>query len=131
MPSRMPSPWSWELTAGEFSSYEFPRTGADCYVIAGSAASLAVPSLRQWRHEGEQSWLSPVSMQRTAIEPADAHARQMQHFLDIVRGRAKPLVSARDAARTLEVTLAVAEAARRHTLVDLSTDRAELEARRA
>jgi hypothetical protein len=38
------APWSWELTAGENPGY--PQQPEDCYFIAGTEGSLAVPSLR-------------------------------------------------------------------------------------
>ena len=40
------APWSWELTAGERTSYSYPQTGQDCYLFAGTNGALAVPSLR-------------------------------------------------------------------------------------
>ncbi len=105
------APWSWELTAGEQTSYTYPKTGQDCYLFAGTDGSLAVPSLRFWRHEGANSWQSPLPEQVFAVEDADPIRIQAAHFADVVRGRAEPLITARDAARTLAATLAVAEAA--------------------
>jgi len=105
------APWSWELTAGERTSYDFPETGQDCYVFAGSEASLAVPSLRLWRHDGPPGWLTPMAQERCAVAAADPIRRQIAHFAEVIRGRAAPLITARDAARTLEATLAVTEAA--------------------
>lgn len=105
------APWSWELTAGEQTSHTYPKTGQDCYLLAGTDAALAVPSMRTWRHEGAQSWESPLSEERLVVEEADPLRLQAAHFADVVRGRAEPLITARDAARTLEATLAVTEAA--------------------
>jgi len=107
------APWSWELTSGERTSYTYPQTGQECYLIAGTAASLAVPSLRLWRHDGEGAgdWRSPLAERRLTADDADPIQAQIAHFADVVRGCAAPLVTARDAARTLEATLAVAEAA--------------------
>lgn len=105
------APWSWELTAGEQSSYTYPETGQDCYLLAGTAGALAVPSLRFWRHEGVPSWQSPLPEERLGVEAADPIRVQAGHFADVIRGRAEPLITARDAARTLEATLAVAAAA--------------------
>ena len=118
-----PSPCSWELTAGEKSSYVYPCTGQDCYLIAGSLGSLSVPTLRLWRHEGVQSWRSPMPMERLTVGSVDAHARQMRHFADVIRGSAEPIITARDGARTLEVTLALIEASTRRSVVELPVDR--------
>lgn len=105
------APWSWELTAAERTSYDFPNSGQDCYFLAGTEGSLAVPSLRLWRHDGAPSWLSPMSHEELAVEEGDPLRLQLAHFADVIRGRAEPLITARDATRTLEATLAVTEAA--------------------
>ena len=105
------APWSWELTSGERTSYRYPQTGQDCTLFAGTEASLALPSLRLWRHEGAQSWQSPLSEDRLVVEGRDPIRVQVAHFAEVIRGQADPLITPRDAARTLEATLAVAEAA--------------------
>jgi len=105
------SPWSWELTSGEQTSYDYPRTGQDCYFFAGSEGALAVPSLRTWHHEGPRSWQSPLPEERLGVEEKDPIQAQAAHFADVIRGRTEPLITARDAARTLEATLAVTESA--------------------
>jgi predicted dehydrogenase len=114
-----PSPWSWELTSGEATSYTYPRLKADCYLIAGSEGSLAIPSLRAWRHDGSADWQTPLRELQNDVAEADPLAAQIRHFCDVVRGTAAPLVTARDAARTLEVTLAVTQAAALRKAVDL------------
>ncbi len=105
------APWSWELTAGERTSYSYPETGQDCYLFAGTEGSLAVPSLRLWRYDGAQNWQSPLPEERLAVDQADPIRVQAGHFADVIRGRTEPLITARDAARTLEATLAVTGAA--------------------
>jgi len=115
-----PSPWSWELTSGEATSYTYPRVATDTYRVAGSLAALGLPSLRTWRHDGAESWQSPLIEERLDVPGADPLAIQMGHFRDVIRGRAAPIITARDAARTLEVTLAIGVAARTRSVVDLS-----------
>ncbi len=105
------APWSWELTAGERTSYSYPETGQDCYLFAGTEGGLAAPSLRLWRHDGAQDWRAPLPVEKFAVERSDPIHVQAGHFADVIRGRAEPLITARDAARTLEATLAVAQAA--------------------
>ncbi|MBE9552593.1 MAG: gfo/Idh/MocA family oxidoreductase, partial [Proteobacteria bacterium] len=56
-------------------------------------------------------WQSPLPEERLAVEETDPIRVQAGHFADVIRGRAEPLITARDAARTLEATLAVAKAA--------------------
>lgn len=117
-----PAPWSWELTANEKTSYVYPCTGADCYLFGGSLGALSVPTMRIWRHEGVQSWRSPMSVEQLKVAPADSHAGQIRHFADVIRGTAKPIITARDGARTLEVTLALIEAAALRMVIDLPVE---------
>jgi predicted dehydrogenase len=114
-----PAPWSWELTAGEQTSYTYPRLAADCYQIAGTSASLAVPSLRTWRYDGVQSWQAPLTETQAEAEPADSLVRQIGHFVSVIEGAAEPIITARDAARTLEATLAVITASRTRAEVSI------------
>ena len=115
------APWSWELTSGERTSYVYPRSGQDCYLFAGTEASLAVPSLRLWRHDGAQSWQSPLLEECLIVDESDPFYHQVSHFADVIQGLADPLITARDAARTLEVALAVDRAAAISGEVVLST----------
>lgn len=114
------SPWAWELTSGERTSYDFPHTGQDCYLIAGTEASLAVPSLRLWRPDGTPHWQTPLRQEALAVETADPIRAQAAHFAAVIRSRAEPLITARDAARTLEATLAVTRSAATGREVPLS-----------
>ena len=102
------APWSWELTAGENPAY--PQQPEDCYLIAGTAGSLAVPSLRRWRYKGTASWTAPLTAERTERPLADPLARQRAHFCAVIRGEAEPIIDGRDAFRTLAATLAIREA---------------------
>jgi predicted dehydrogenase len=105
------SPLSWELTTGEDPT--FPRhDGRDCYVIAGTRGSLAVPTMRLRTYDGEPSWKEPARTSIAAVRPADPLSRQLEHFGDVIRRAAEPEVSGRDAVGSLRVTLAIEEAAR-------------------
>lgn len=105
------SPRSWEQNSGENKSYD-PHPDLDCYVIAGTRGSLAVPTLRMDVYEGKRSWWAPLTTSHVAYEEVDPLQRQLAHFCAVVRREAEPLVSADEATRTLAVTMAVAEAAR-------------------
>lgn len=105
------SPRSWEQTSGENQAYDH-HADQDCYVIAGTRGSLQVPTLRQYRYDGVASWWTPLQRSMTSLPDVDPLARQLEHFCAVLRREAEPLVTVRDAARTLAVTLAVAEAAR-------------------
>lgn len=103
---------SWEQTSGENTSYD-RHADEDCYIIAGDRGSLNVPTMRLFTSVGEPSWWSPMATEVLDRSVGDPLARQLAHFCAVIRGDDEPRVSAADAARTLRVTLAVAESARR------------------
>jgi predicted dehydrogenase len=110
---------SWEHTSGENPDY--PVAGDEhCYLIAGTRASLAVPSLRVRRHAGGPSWWHPWETSTLPVQRRDPLEAQLEHFCDVVRGVAEPLVSGADALETLRVTLAVTEAVRTGGVVEVS-----------
>jgi predicted dehydrogenase len=106
------APWSWELTSGENPFYA--HNDENCYLISGTEGALSVPRLELWRYrdETEKGWNKPLLRERLAVETGDPLARQIRHFCAAVRGEAEPVVSGRDAARTLQVLQAVLDAAR-------------------
>ena len=108
---------SWEHTSGEDPAYP-TVPDEDCYLIAGTQGSLGVPSLRVGRYAGAPSWWEPWKTDVLPVQRADPLAAQLEHFCDVVRGGAEPLVGGRDAVETLRVTLAVAEAARTGGVVE-------------
>jgi predicted dehydrogenase len=104
---------SWEQTSGENKAYPRYRD-EDCYVIAGTDGSLAVPSMRlkTYRRAADRSWWKPFKMSRAKWKAHDPIRRQLEHFGAVVRGEAEPLVSARDGLANLRVTEAVVAAAK-------------------
>ena len=113
------SPRSWEHTSGENPAYD-NHGDQDCYVVCGTQGSLQVPSLREYRYEGQRSWAQPLSRSRHEVVPADPLAQQLAHFCAVIRREAEPLVSAASARRSLRATLAVAEAAATGRAVSLA-----------
>lgn len=104
------APLSWEMTAGEDPA--FPRYGnRDCYVVAGTRGSLGIPTLRLTAADDTPSWRRRMRLTVASVTAADPLDRQLEHFVDVIEGRTTPMVTARDAAETLAVTLAIAEAA--------------------
>lgn len=112
------TPKSWEHTSGENPSYPHDPT-EDCIFIAGTGGSLAVPTMRIWRQEGEPSWTRAFLHERAGLVQADPLVRQLDHFCDVIEHGAAPLVGAADALRTLAVTLAVKEAARSGSRIEV------------
>lgn len=103
---------SWEQTSQENKAY--PSYGdEDCYVIAGTFGSLAVPTMRlkTYATAEDRSWWKPFEQEVLPLVREDPLARQIEHFAQVVRGEAEPIVSAMDGLRNLRITEAIAEAA--------------------
>ena len=109
------TPWSWEFTSGENAAY--PNVDTHAYRIAGTHGSLSVPDLKLWRHVSERSWWEPIEASDIPYENGDPLALQIEHFLDVISGKADPLVSAEEGLKTLRVTEAIKEAASSGKLV--------------
>ena len=116
----VPAPWSWELSSGENRAY--PRNDGHCCLIAGTQGSLALPRLDLWRYDDVASWWEPLTLTRRAPLEADPLVAQLRHFCAVIRGDEQPVISAADAAKTLAVVEAVAEAARTGATVELGPD---------
>ena len=111
---------SWEQTSQE--NKDFPTyPDEDCYVIAGTEGSLAVPTFRLKRFvgEAERSWWTPLQSETIAVDRADPLQRQLENFCAVIRGEAAPVVTARDGLQNLRVIEAIAQAARSGTTVSL------------
>lgn len=99
------APWSWELTAGENPAYA--ETGQSAYLVGGTEASLSVPDLRLWRHEGAPSWWAPMEATRIETQPADPLVRQVMHFAEVIATGAPPLVGVAEGLAALAAVEAV------------------------
>jgi predicted dehydrogenase len=86
----------------------------DCYLVAGTFGSLAIPTMRLQRYPSaaDQSWHKALEKTMIPLEVVDPLERQIAHFADVIRGKAKPLVSARDGLQNLRVVDAIVEAAK-------------------
>ena len=111
------APWSWEMTSGEDKA--FPQSDQFCYTLGGAKASVTVPRLEVWSHTGD-GWRTPLESERVFVPEQDPLTAQMRHFIDVVRGKAEPIIDAPEATRTLEATLAVKQAAASETVVRLT-----------
>lgn len=110
---------SWEQTSQENKAYvSYPDE--DCYVIAGTFGSLAVPTMRLKTYGAAQdrSWWQPFDESVATTTLDDPLKLQLAHFERVIQGAAAPLVSARDGLQNLRITEAIAEAARTGLVVD-------------
>ncbi len=118
MSDQADSPWAWEMATGENPAY--PRNGQNCITFSGTRGALEFPNLRLWTSDGEPaSWVTPKSSRDLPLELGDAFIRQVEHFAEIIAGRAEPVISAADATGTLRVTLAVLESASCGSRIDI------------
>ena len=114
---------SWEHTSGEDPRYAKAHTDEDdCYLVAGTFGSLAIPTMRlqRYRTAADQSWHKALEKSVIALEAVDPLARQIAHFADVIRGTATPLVSARDGLQNLRVVDAIVEAAKSGHVVSMA-----------
>ncbi len=112
---------SWEHTAGEDPRYDRSHVDdTDCYHVAGTMGSLSIPTMRISRYgsAAEQSWHKPFDKSTVELEVVDPLAVQIDHFADVIDGRAQPLVSARDGLQNLRIVDAIVEAAKTGCVVN-------------
>lgn len=106
------SPRSWEQTSGENPDY--PRyPSEDCYFIAGTEASLAVPTMRVWSYAGarqagrEPGWATPFAEHTLPVDAVDPLKAQLDHFCDLIEGKAAPIIDVAEALQSLRAVEAV------------------------
>ncbi len=109
------SPWSWELTAGEYPVY--PVTQESCYQIGGSQGSLSVPDLTLWNQHGKQDWWEPIHSTHVHREASDPLINQIAHFVRVIQKQEAPLVSGLEGLKTMRVLEAIEEAAKSGTTI--------------
>jgi len=103
------APWSWEWGSRENPFY--PHEPEDCFLIAGTTGSLAIPSLEHRWHKAGEGWGDPLTARRVPVTPADPYIEQMRNFAQVIRGEATPVLSGRGGTLTLAATLAIARSA--------------------
>ncbi len=111
---------SWEQTSQENPAYTtYPDE--DCYLVSGTLGSLTVPTMRlkTYPRPEDRSWWKAFEVSVVAMVRNDPLKRQMDHFADVIEGKAAPLVSARDGVQNLRVTEAIAQAAKTGQVVTI------------
>jgi predicted dehydrogenase len=112
---------SWEQTSQENKAYP-SYDDEDCYVLTGTLGSLAVPSMRLKTYPGpdDASWWKPFDCEQLPLQRQDPLVRQLDHFVQVLRGQARPLVSVSDGLHNLRVIEAIAESARSGMTIPLN-----------
>ena len=111
------SPWSWEQATGENAA--FPFSGQNALHFMGTEGSLEFPKLKLWSSDAKPEWRTPLKARELVGAMEDAFINQINHFDQVIQGRAEPRISAQDATDTLRATLAVYEAAKSGRRIDL------------
>jgi predicted dehydrogenase len=114
---------SWEQTSQENKAYP-TYEDEDCYLVAGTNGSLAVPTMRlkTYARSEDRSWWKPFEVGVVGMVRDDPIKHQMEHFAAVARGETAPLVSARDGLKNLRITEAIVAAATSGTVVELPVD---------
>lgn len=104
-----PSPYSYDTTVAAVS--KFPHYPADGHHFFGTTGSLAFPSFTLYStHSTADSWYDSLS--RSVASRAndtidDPIAREMEHFAQVLCGRAEPHATIDDALQNLAVVAAL------------------------
>jgi predicted dehydrogenase len=120
------SPWGWDQSTEETLAFPFVPDGV-AYRFVGTRGALAVPNLAKYTYDPSvpADWHSPLSRTYLPVAPHGSFQAQLDHFVEVARGAAEPLVSAEDASRTLALAEAAALAARTGGTVDVARFQAE------
>lgn len=105
------SPWNWEATSRE--SAITPSELENCFTVAGTKGSLAIPQLQHWSYDRpDGGWADPLTRRTLPVRHADPYPRQLHHFARVIRGEEAPVIDVAEGTRTLAATLAIAESAK-------------------
>jgi predicted dehydrogenase len=109
--------WNWDLCR------EAERSAPDVnsHFLSGTDGSLTLPRLEFWHYREGKSWHDELTEERAVLHLANPYAEQMRQFSAVVDGGEEPLCSAVDGMGSLEVTLAVTDAARSGRPISLPT----------
>ena len=115
----VPSPFTYDVVSNQ--ALYFHHEQENCYYIGGRKGTLAIPTMHLWGHESADGDWRERSVRR-GLQPvySSAYVNQLEHFIAVGRREAAPVVSGREAMKTLAVVLAVDRAAREGRPVDVA-----------
>lgn len=100
------SPFTFEQATGEFPYH--PYTGEDTYRVFGKKGTLAVPQNELWLLEDlSLGWKSPLRKSIIPWNHGYAFQRQLQNFVDVIKGKAEPSCSGEDGLAAVRVCRAI------------------------
>lgn len=106
---RVVSPYSYEASTREnpVPLSALPDEQIDVYRILGTEASLSVPDMLRWSYGAgrEKGWLTDLQRETVPVDddPRPPFHRQLDHFVEVVRGEATPRCSPEEAIRAVLV----------------------------
>jgi len=111
---------SWEQTSRENPSYS-AYDDEDCYVVAGTSGSLAIPTMRLkfYGRPEDRSWWKPFNVERIDVAREDPLKCQLGNFVNVITGTESPVVSAMDGLLNLRVIEAIFESIRTKAAINL------------
>jgi len=112
---------SWEMTSGENPAYPyFPDD--TCYHFAGTNGSLDFPTMRArfYTDPSNASWWAPFETVQLSLSRANPLERQLNHFVDVVRGSASPKVSARDGYLNMLILEAIMQSVHQRRVIEIN-----------
>ncbi len=83
---------------------------------------MSIPDLRLFRHNDGEAWHHPLVQTPLVTPEGNAYVNQLTHFVDVMRGTARPIVGIGEAIATqaaLEATFLSAREGRRIQTDDL------------
>ncbi|MGD1927260.1 MAG: Gfo/Idh/MocA family protein [Paracoccaceae bacterium] len=107
-----PTPWGFEAGTGE--NPNIATTGETAFKLAFERGAVEFPTLKVW--SGSETWAEAPAMHQAPVEDGVPLIRQLEHFAEVIAGRAEPLVSAEEGRATLVATLRIEEATLRAVL---------------
>ncbi len=112
------APWSWELTAKENPAY--PPTSENCYIVGGDHGSLSLPDLKIWKNDNKRGWWEPISSTNLPHLTSDPLMNQINHFVSVINGQEKPLVTAEEGLKNLQVLEGIYKSAETNKIYNLT-----------
>jgi len=113
------SPWNWEATSRE--SAITPSEIENCFTVAGTKGSLAIPQLQYWSYDKpDGGWADPLTRRTLPVRHADPYPRQLHHFTRVIRGEEAPIIDVAEGTRTLAATLAIVESANSGSVIRIA-----------
>ncbi|KAK9379991.1 uncharacterized protein V2V93DRAFT_359523 [Kockiozyma suomiensis] len=101
----VPSPYNVEGGTGEY--LQDPKSGEDFWRIFGTNATLSVPDMKIWSHDGVKSWTTPLKKEIYPVVPVLPFESHFQHFIKAIQGEKTPNCTARAGLASLLVCDAI------------------------